>query len=623
METLFIYLIKSNALIAVFFLAYYFLVQKETFFNSNRWFLLSGLFTSVTIPLFFIKKIVFIESPKMAINPIQLTASTTEIIPEESFDWFPVLAIGYLIIGCVLLLKIVSNLISLFKLLNKKQIIKNENFNLVDVNENITPFSFFKYIVFNSSFYSNDELESILLHEKVHSREKHSIDVLIAKLFCSVFWFNPFVWLYKKAILQNLEYIADQKAIQNIENKKAYQMTLLKVVTDQNCLSITNSFYQSLIKKRIVMLNKNQSKKWNTWKYAVVVPVLVAFVLFFQIKVVAQERENSREQSNQRVTEMIWTKDTPDEELNRDVKFMQKQGVTIKYSKLKRNAKGEITSIRVEFKDNEGNKGVTQVNSDKPIQTIQFYKTDNTVGFRNSSGARNNNRSQTININEEEDSNTEYSYNYNNEDKVEMADMPTPPAAPTPPTPPKHDMSNMPKPPTPPNFPSVPNVKAPKDPNDKKAWEKYEAEMENFAKEWENGSEMKKFEAEMKAYEKKMEAYEPDMSAFEKEMEKFEARMEKYNDEMESYHEKIREANENRQEALRDQMEAKRDAEREIAFAKRDAERDALVDKKNAEREALFAKRDAQIAKRDAMLAKREAERARQEAENAKKNDVE
>jgi hypothetical protein len=586
METIIIYLIKSSGLIAVFFLAYTFLVQKETFFNSNRWFLLAGLFTSVLMPLFFIKKVVFIESQKLSFNAIESTTQVSEIIPKESFDWFPIITIAYTIVGCLLVLKIVSNLVSLFKLLNKKQIVKKDRFNLVDLNENIAPFSFFKYIVFNSSFYSNKELESILLHEKVHSREQHSIDVLIAKLFCAVFWFNPFVWLYRKAILQNLEYIADQKAIQNIEDKKAYQMTLLRVVTDHNYLSITNSFYQSLIKKRIVMLNKNQSKKWNTWKYAIVIPVLVAFALLFQIKVEAQEKNNSGESSSQNKTVMTWTKDTPDEELNSDVKFMLKQGVTIKYSRLKRNSRGEITSIRVEFKDNEGNKGVTQINSDKPIQTIRFCKTDNNVGFRNSSDVTNNNRNQTINTNkEEEDSYNDYSYN--KEDEPEMPSPPTPPT-------PHPDMSNLPKPPTPPNFPSVPNIKTPKDPNDKKAWQRYEAEMENFANAWENGPDMKKFEAEMKAYEKKMEVYEPDMTAFDKEMEKFDQKMAEFDEKMEAYQEKIRDENENRQEALRDRTEAKR--------------------------EAMQARREAQIAKQEAERARKDAERARLDAERAEKD---
>ena len=79
----------------------------------------------------------------------------------------------------------------------------------MDVSENIAPFSFFSYIVYNSSLYNSTELENILEHEKIHSEQNHTTDVLISRIFCIVFWFNPIVWLYKKAIMQNLEFIAD------------------------------------------------------------------------------------------------------------------------------------------------------------------------------------------------------------------------------------------------------------------------------------------------------------------------------------------------------------------------------------------------------------------------------
>jgi len=95
------------------------------------------------------------------------------------------------------------------------------------------------------------------------------------------------VWLYKKAMLQNLEFIADSEALKNISDKKSYQITLLKVTTHENCVAITNPFYQSLIKKRIVMLNKNQSKKVNSWKYALIIPILIGFLFYFQVNVVA------------------------------------------------------------------------------------------------------------------------------------------------------------------------------------------------------------------------------------------------------------------------------------------------------------------------------------------------
>ncbi|MGM8363446.1 M56 family metallopeptidase [Flavobacterium sp. ARAG 55.4] len=134
-------------------------------------------------------------------------------------------------------------------------------------------------------------MENILEHEKVHSSQNHSVDVLVARMFCIAFWFNPLIWLYKKVMVQNLEFIADREASKNISDKKAYQLTLLKITRQENCVSITNHFYQSLIKKRIIMLNQNQSKKWNSWKYITVFPALIAFVFLFQIKIVAQEKE--------------------------------------------------------------------------------------------------------------------------------------------------------------------------------------------------------------------------------------------------------------------------------------------------------------------------------------------
>ena len=341
------------------------------------------------MPLFFFKKVIFVEKPTLSVDDLatmsQQTSSTVqEIQTSVPIDWFQIVAIGYGIIVAVLLVKIIANLASLFQLLNKQQIIKREQFALVDLNENVAPFSFFNFIVFNSSLYSEEELQSILLHEKVHSQQKHSIDILIAKLFCTVFWFNPFVWLYKKAITQNLEYIADQKAIQLIADKKAYQKALLKVVSHQNCLSITNHFYQSLIKKRIVMLNKNQSNKRSSWKYAVVIPALIAFVFLFQIKVVAQEKAEKEPSKAVSAIAVGYStdKNATDEEMKNDTKTAKEQlGIDYKFSNVKRNDKGEIIAIKIEYKTKEGKSGKIELDSDNPIETIYFNADGDKVGF--------------------------------------------------------------------------------------------------------------------------------------------------------------------------------------------------------------------------------------------------
>lgn len=292
METLFVYLIKSSGLIAVFYLAYFFMLRKETFFSGNRWFLLAGLITSVILPFVYFTKIIWVEP--IATTPIDWsTLPVTNYTEEKKLEDYLliIMAIVYGMGILVLLTQFAFDFYSLRRLLKGKSIERQADFKFIDIKENIAPFSYFNTIVYNSSLYSTSELENILEHEKVHSEQNHTIDVLLSRLFCIVFWFNPFLWLYKKAILQNLEFIADNEASKRISDKKAYQITLLKITTHENCVAITNHFYQSLIKKRIVMLNKNQSKKWNSWKYATVFPALVAFVFLFQIEVVAQENE--------------------------------------------------------------------------------------------------------------------------------------------------------------------------------------------------------------------------------------------------------------------------------------------------------------------------------------------
>ncbi|WP_395063784.1 M56 family metallopeptidase, partial [Flavobacterium sp.] len=442
METVFIYFLKSSGLITAFFLAYYFLLRKETFFSTNRWFLLTGLITSVVLPLFFIKKISIVETPKAVPNPITDTIAsavsgavpTNKIIEQTTeIDWLQIGIYVYGIIALFLLFKVFFNLISLFKVLDNRQVIKEEKFQYIDVNENLSPFSFFNYIVFNSSLYSESELQSILLHEKIHSAQKHSLDILASNLFTVLFWFNPFMYLYKKAVVQNLEYIADSKAIAQIDDKKSYQMALLKVVSYQNCLPITNHFYQSLIKKRIVMLNKNQSNKKNSWKYAVIIPALVAFVILFQVKVIAQEKEveiSENRKAYAELTAFSIDKNSTDAEMKKEAELLEKQsGIVVKFSKIKRNSNGEITAIKIDYKDKNGNNGTSVVNGDEPIDEITIFKSKNSVGIRTKDTEPNNNRT-AITTNAKSGDDSDEVYAVTDVYDVEAPIPPTPPLAP-------------------------------------------------------------------------------------------------------------------------------------------------------------------------------------------------
>ncbi|RTY78854.1 hypothetical protein EKL97_13285 [Flavobacterium sp. LS1P28] len=388
MEVFYIYLIKSSGLIALFYLAYHFMLRKETFFTSNRWFLLLGLFTSILLPLVVFTKTIWVEPTPINYDWSSLPIST--IIDEDHTQEyiFLALAVLYCIGTLCLFTKFGFEFYSLQKIVKGKTIKRQANFKFIDLKDNLAPFSFFNTIVYNSSLYSSSELENILEHEKVHSEQNHTVDVLISRLFCIVFWFNPFIWFYKKAIIQNLEFIADSEATKKISDKKAYQLTLLKITTHENCVAITNHFYQSLIKKRIVMLNKNQSKKSNSWKYAVVIPALVAFVMLFQVNVIAQEKKIKIDEIIE-MSKFNTDKSTTDIEIRENCEIVQKtHNVTLIFSNIKRNSLGEIVNISASYDDHKGNKEEYTREGNTPINRfVFFYKKDKlnnvNIGFFN------------------------------------------------------------------------------------------------------------------------------------------------------------------------------------------------------------------------------------------------
>ncbi|WP_163407043.1 M56 family metallopeptidase [Flavobacterium ajazii] len=377
MEALYIYVAKSSGLIVLFYCAYYFLLRKETFFNNNRYFLLTGLITSALLPFLVYTKIVWIDPvPATDLNFPEVYLSQTPSKKNFEINWNYIILSLYCIGFLIFLIKLVKDFYHLNSVLKSKKIQKQADYKLIDTTEKIAPFSYFKYIVYNSSMYTTSELENIIEHEKVHSDQNHSADVLISQIFCLLFWFNPIIWLYKKVIVQNLEFIADKEASRKISDKKAYQYTLLKITTHESCVAITNHFYQSLIKKRIVMLNKNQSKKRNLWKYYVILPALTAFMLLFQVEIVAQEKgpkniENINPDKVESMDVFTINKNTTNDELDKKTKALKDEfNISANISELERNSKNEITSININLKNENGVNKTKKIISNKGIEKI-------------------------------------------------------------------------------------------------------------------------------------------------------------------------------------------------------------------------------------------------------------
>lgn len=283
MEAYLIYILKSTLILSIFWGIYVLFLKRETFFYPNRWFLILGILTAILLPLVHFQRLVHVET--MNALPIFNQTSSAPGAIAESTSWWTYLFYAYLV-GCI-----GFGIQFLIELFSVKKIIQNGRLNkkigrikFIEVQEKTSPFSFFNTIVYNPTLHSPSELDTILQHEQIHVSQKHSVDMVFVSIAKITLWFNPISWMYKKELAQNLEYIADFESCSHPHtSEKAYQYLLLNQLSGISN-SIINPFFNSLIKKRILMLQKQRSHKKRSWKYALILPFLASFMLLFSFK---------------------------------------------------------------------------------------------------------------------------------------------------------------------------------------------------------------------------------------------------------------------------------------------------------------------------------------------------
>ena len=119
---------------------------------------------------------------------------------------------------------------------------------VIAVDKEISPFSFFNAIYINPGLHNTQEISQILLHEQTHVKQLHSVDVMASEMLTMVFWFNPAVWLLKREIRQNLEFLADNNVLKSGFDSRIYQYHLLQLAYQTPNLELTNKFNVSPLK---------------------------------------------------------------------------------------------------------------------------------------------------------------------------------------------------------------------------------------------------------------------------------------------------------------------------------------------------------------------------------------
>ncbi|MNJ93077.1 Regulatory protein BlaR1 [compost metagenome] len=285
MPHLFIILLKINLVLLLFAATYHLVLRRLTFYVLNRCFLAFGIVFSTAYPFIDLTEFFQQEASNAVVTYLpQLNQKASEMVPTGFFinNW-PILSALFYFGVLLMTIRLAIQFTSLYMIHRKSNPDTVANYKVRTLNESVSPFSFWQTIYVNPSLHSEKELYTILAHETVHVKQWHSVDIILAELSVVFYWFNPGVWMMKKAVKENLEFITDQKILKKGMDKKAYQYSLLGVGQLKTSVAIVNNFNLSDLKKRIQMMNVKRSSRLTLSRYALALPVLLLTTLAFTV----------------------------------------------------------------------------------------------------------------------------------------------------------------------------------------------------------------------------------------------------------------------------------------------------------------------------------------------------
>jgi N-acetylmuramoyl-L-alanine amidase len=288
------YILKITICSAVLFGYYWFLLRNKVFHGYNRFYLLAIIAISVTLPLCRINIFQEKHAPQTSvIKMLQVVTASDEYIDEviiatpkkSNFSSMKILPFLYLLVSVVLFGMLIQMLFSIFVLWKKGEPVKIEQIHFINTDAaKGTPFSFFKYIFWNQQIDMHSPAGNrIFKHELAHIQERHSWDKMFINLVLIVFWSNPIFWLIRRELSMIHEFIADKRAVEDGDTS-AFASMILAATYPQHQNIITNNFFYSPIKRRLMMLTKNKNPKVNYISRLLVMPLLVIVFTAFTIK---------------------------------------------------------------------------------------------------------------------------------------------------------------------------------------------------------------------------------------------------------------------------------------------------------------------------------------------------
>ncbi|WP_315333505.1 TonB family protein [Prevotella nigrescens] len=356
------YLLKLNLALIVLFGFYKLMFSGDTFFALRRATLIGMCLVAMLVPglncSYWINKSVGMVSMANEYAAIVLPAVTVTPGGGGSIGWETTAMTIYTMVACLFLLRFFWQLVSIVRLRNKCRTTDINGTKVYLLESDEGPFSFFNWIFINPTKHNRQETDEIMTHELAHCRQLHSIDVLFTELFAIVFWANPFVWLLKREVRLNLEYLADNNVLAGGTDSKKYQYHLLGLAYRKNVATISNNFNVLPLKKRIKMMNKKRTKRIAKVKYALYIPLAAALLVVSNIETVARDIANVAKA-------MPMAKASVKQEKMVDLSFSNKATVAVE------SRKNVQSTEAIERKDNKMEVQADNRNSEMSAQKVE------------------------------------------------------------------------------------------------------------------------------------------------------------------------------------------------------------------------------------------------------------
>ncbi len=283
MDELLFYLIRAAIVTSALYGCYMLFYARDTFYRRNRFLLIMIIILPLVLPLIKISysPLAVTESVyAKAINGIAETGTGADSLIKGGIGDFSLINFLVKLYSVVSVFFLIRMIISFFRMLQIIKGGKQETTGMpyIILTEKDQPaFSFYPFIVIPGKIYKSGEYDDVLTHESAHITQFHSFDILLCELALVLQWFNPIIWLMRREIRLNHEYLADSATLQITGNKKEYQYKLLNIPVSLSQIPLVHSFSNS-IKNRLVMINRKPTSHIAGLKNLIFLPVL-AFLL--------------------------------------------------------------------------------------------------------------------------------------------------------------------------------------------------------------------------------------------------------------------------------------------------------------------------------------------------------